>query len=55
MAHVIVVNSKFTCQVFKESFPTITRIPEVLYPCIDVEQDLNGVEFKDDLLNPLKT
>lgn len=34
MADTIVVNSKFTAEVFKQSFKTLHQVPEVLYPSI---------------------
>lgn len=34
----VLVNSKFTAQVFKEAFPAITRTPTVLYPAVDPSQ-----------------
>ena len=37
MADEILVNSQFTATVFKDAFPLISRIPKVLYPCINIE------------------
>ncbi|KAJ3378684.1 Alpha-1,3-mannosyltransferase-like protein, partial [Entophlyctis sp. JEL0112] len=37
MADCTVVNSNFTRQIFKESFPSIKRLPKVLYPAIRTE------------------
>lgn len=37
---VIVVNSNFTKGVFKSTFASIKRQPDVIYPCVDTEQDL---------------
>lgn len=36
LADTIVVNSMFTQQVFKESFPSIRKVPQVIYPCVDI-------------------
>lgn len=38
LSDVIVVNSKFTQSVFKQTFPRISTIPNVVYPCVDVEK-----------------
>ncbi|KAJ3064192.1 Alpha-1,3-mannosyltransferase-like protein [Quaeritorhiza haematococci] len=51
MAHEIVVNSKFTAGIFRESFPFIQRTPAVLYPSIQldkyqVEADLSDPRVK---------
>ncbi|KAF9917028.1 Alpha-1,3-mannosyltransferase-like protein [Lobosporangium transversale] len=38
MADTIVVNSKFTANIFKESFKMLRQIPEVLYPSIQFDK-----------------
>ncbi|KAG0295489.1 Alpha-1,3-mannosyltransferase-like protein [Dissophora globulifera] len=38
MADTIVVNSKFTANIFKESFKMIHQVPEVLYPSIQFDK-----------------
>ena len=38
MADIILVNSEFTKTVFANSFRTITTVPRVLYPGIQLEQ-----------------
>ncbi|KAF9427616.1 Alpha-1,3-mannosyltransferase-like protein [Podila epigama] len=38
MADSIVVNSKFTAEIFKQSFKLIHHVPEVLYPSIQFEK-----------------
>ncbi|KAF9174071.1 Alpha-1,3-mannosyltransferase-like protein [Mortierella sp. AD011] len=38
MADTIVVNSKFTANIFKESFKTLRQVPEVLYPSIQFDK-----------------
>jgi len=37
-AHQIVVNSKFTRQIFRDTFPSIKRVPQILYPAVDVHK-----------------
>lgn len=38
MADVVLVNSKFTKNVFKKTFKNITSVnPEILYPCLSLE------------------
>ncbi|KAJ3159295.1 Alpha-1,3-mannosyltransferase-like protein [Geranomyces michiganensis] len=43
----IVVNSKFTAQIFKRSFPSIKKLPEVLYPGIHVESYAQVLDLVD--------
>ncbi|KAG0323899.1 Alpha-1,3-mannosyltransferase-like protein [Podila horticola] len=38
MADTIVVNSKFTADIFKKSFKTLHQVPEVLYPSIQFDK-----------------
>ncbi|KAG0077567.1 Alpha-1,3-mannosyltransferase-like protein [Podila epicladia] len=38
MADTIVVNSKFTAEIFKQSFKTLHQVPEVLYPSIQFDK-----------------
>ncbi|KAF8928945.1 alpha-1,3/1,6-mannosyltransferase ALG2 [Dissophora ornata] len=38
MADTIVVNSKFTANIFQESFKTLHQVPEVLYPSIQFDK-----------------
>ncbi|KAF9115076.1 Alpha-1,3-mannosyltransferase-like protein [Mortierella sp. AM989] len=38
MADTIVVNSKFTANIFKESFKMLRQVPEVLYPSIQFDK-----------------
>lgn len=35
VSDVIVVNSKFTQSIFLKTFPTMGRVPDVIYPCVD--------------------
>ena len=35
-AHVLIANSTFTANTFKEAFPSIRRTPTVLYPAVDI-------------------
>lgn len=39
LADAIVVNSKFTRQIFAETFRRINTVPSVLYPCINVPEE----------------
>ena len=55
MADVILVNSKFTADVFRQTFPKLTKLPiKVIYPSINfssfdvpVEGDLDLIKLKD--------
>jgi len=38
MADTIVVNSKFTAEIFRQSFKTLHQVPEVLYPSIQFDK-----------------
>jgi len=53
-AHMIVVNSKYTQQIFRENFRIISKLrnpPSVVYPCIELKDyDRFGKVNKDDLL-----
>jgi alpha-1,3/alpha-1,6-mannosyltransferase len=40
LADAIVVNSLYTKGVFKEAFPGIEQSPDVIYPCVDVNPQL---------------
>lgn len=44
MADTIVVNSKYTANIFKESFKTLHQVPEVLYPSIQFEKFNRAVD-----------
>lgn len=57
LAHVVVVNSKFTASVFRKTFPTLKTIePEVLYPSLVFQNFLNPVDPPiHDLLPSFKT
>jgi alpha-1,3/alpha-1,6-mannosyltransferase len=37
LSDAIVVNSLFTKSVFKDAFPGIDKVPDVIYPCVDVK------------------
>lgn len=50
LADVIVVNSKFTRSVYKDAFPKITVVPEVLYPCVNTKNAADNL----DLVGPFK-
>ena len=53
MADEIVVNSKFTRSIFKEAFPSIKKLPLVLYPGIRLESYDKKVDLKDPSVLPL--
>ena len=49
MAHVLMVNSKFTARTFAETFTGLTVVPDVLYPSLnftafDVEPDMATID-----------
>ena len=49
MAHVLMVNSKFTARTFGETFTGLTVVPDVLYPSLnftafDVEPDMATID-----------
>jgi hypothetical protein len=54
MADGILVNSKFTLNVFEKSFKRIQTIPEVLYPAIHVEAYENPYDPTDPLIQSLQ-
>ncbi|KAI8920923.1 alpha-1,3/1,6-mannosyltransferase ALG2 [Powellomyces hirtus] len=49
----IVVNSKFTARIFKGSFPSIKRVPQVLYPCIHLPSYSEKVDMSSPLVSLL--
>jgi alpha-1,3/alpha-1,6-mannosyltransferase len=49
LADAIVVNSQFTKGVFKDAFPKIETVPDVVYPCVDINAPIEAIP-KD---NPL--
>ncbi|KAJ3390430.1 Alpha-1,3-mannosyltransferase-like protein [Lobulomyces angularis] len=55
MADVIVVNSRFTCSIFKESFPSIKKIPSILYPGIRFESYDKAVDLNDSSVKKIQT
>jgi alpha-1,3/alpha-1,6-mannosyltransferase len=54
MADGILVNSKFTLSVFKNSFKRIQTVPEVLYPAIHVEAYEKPFDPTDPLIQALQ-
>ncbi|KAI8619621.1 hypothetical protein BC830DRAFT_1103306 [Chytriomyces sp. MP71] len=54
MADCTVVNSNFTRQIYRESFPSIKTIPKVLYPAIRTEAYNNDYEGKANFRKHLK-
>jgi len=55
MANCIVVNSKFTAKIFRESFPYIKCTPRVLYPGIHFDSYDKKYELKDKSVEILET
>ncbi|KAI9193184.1 uncharacterized protein BJ171DRAFT_304047 [Polychytrium aggregatum] len=55
MSDEILVNSKFTRQVFKDSFRSIQRVPKVLYPSIHLESYDKQVDETDPSVAMLKS
>ncbi|RKO94022.1 alpha-1,3-mannosyltransferase ALG2-like protein, partial [Blyttiomyces helicus] len=55
MADEIVVNSKFTASVFRDSFPRISRSPGVLYPAIRFDAYDHKVNLANPTVKPLIT
>eukprot|EP01132_Coremiostelium_polycephalum_P005505 gene5505-6859_t len=52
-AHEILVNSKFTASIFKQSFTRIKTVPVVLYPCLNLGQYDKPFSSPDGLKVPL--
>lgn len=48
MSDKIIVNSNFTKGVFSKTFKFIKQIPEVIYPCVDMNQEL--IQTEDDVV-----
>jgi alpha-1,3/alpha-1,6-mannosyltransferase len=55
MADEILVNSEFTKDVFKSSFPHIQKVPKVLYPAIHTEKYDQPINQNDESIRILKT
>jgi alpha-1,3/alpha-1,6-mannosyltransferase len=55
MADGMVVNSEFTAKVFQESFPSIRRTPQVLYPGIHFESYDREIDLEDERIRALET
>lgn len=36
----VIVNSEFTKQVYQRVFPYLKKVPNVIYPCVDIEPDI---------------
>ncbi|ORX60278.1 alpha-1,3/1,6-mannosyltransferase ALG2 [Hesseltinella vesiculosa] len=54
-ADAIVVNSKFTRNTFKQSFPSIDYLPKVLYPPINFAAYDRAVDYSDPLVQILES
>jgi len=54
MADKILVNSQFTRSIFKESFPKINTVPEVLYPGINTKEYEKNIDELDKTLDLLR-
>ncbi|KAK9457294.1 hypothetical protein V1511DRAFT_493249 [Dipodascopsis uninucleata] len=46
-ADILLVNSKFTQQIFRKEFPSINRVPTVVYPCVSPFQGESSQEVVD--------
>lgn len=55
MANCLVVNSKFTSGIFRQTFPTIKKSPQVLYPGIHFEAYDKKVDTYDETIKVLET
>jgi len=55
MANAVIVNSKFTANIFRESFPHIKHTPQVLYPGIRFDSYDKKVDLKDKSVEILET
>jgi len=55
MADKILVNSQFTRSIFKESFPKINTVPEVLYPGINTKEYEKNIDELDKTLDLLRS
>ncbi|CAG8638088.1 13299_t:CDS:2 [Ambispora gerdemannii] len=55
MADAIVVNSKFTANVFRDSFPSIKQRPKVLYPGIHLTSYDKAVDLNDESVKILES
>ena len=56
MSDVVVVNSGYTQNVFKNTFKRISTLPEIVYPCVNVKKfdaDLANLNKAEKLL-PIK-
>ena len=54
LADAIVVNSLFTRGVFREAFSRIDRLPDVIYPCVDISAPAEEVPENNPLVEFLK-
>lgn len=54
LADVIVVNSLFTKGVFKDAFPRVEQVPDVVYPSVDIHPSIEPVPENQPLVEFLK-
>jgi len=54
LADAIVVNSLFTRGVFRETFSRIDKLPDVIYPCVDISAPAEEVAENNPLVEFLK-
>jgi alpha-1,3/alpha-1,6-mannosyltransferase len=54
LADAIVVNSLFTKGVFKHTFPFIEKVPDVIYPCVDINPAIEPIPKDNPLIPFLK-
>jgi alpha-1,3/alpha-1,6-mannosyltransferase len=55
MSNCIVVNSEFTANIFRKSFPRIKYVPQVLYPGIHFDSYDKKVDLEDKSVKILET
>jgi hypothetical protein len=54
LADAIVVNSRFTRGVFREAFPGIEKVPDVIYPSVDIHAQAEDIPEDNPLVEFLK-
>ena len=54
LADAIVVNSNYTKGVFKDAFPSIETVPDVVYPCIDINPPMDILPLDNPIITFLR-
>jgi alpha-1,3/alpha-1,6-mannosyltransferase len=54
LADAIVVNSLFTKGVFKDAFPRVEQIPDVIYPSVDIHPSIEPIPENQPLVQFLR-